>query len=130
MSEDKAYQELTLKDERNYIDALQSRAEDYRGEKYTPQEMATEFAKLGIDDRVAALQSLSANAGELSVREAAHRYAYERELRNVDDLAVNRDRRPPFILRRFCLVADQPHVFLRRRCVRMSDGRAAACPEG
>lgn len=73
-------------DTRDYIEQTQSRSIDYTGKELSPQEMAREFAKCDIDARVSALQSLRAESGDLSVTDAARRYAYEGALRNTHEL--------------------------------------------
>ena len=73
-------------DPRDFIDQTQSRAKNYLGKELSPAEMATEFAKWGIADRVNALERLSADgSGELTVQEAARRYSFENALRNTHE---------------------------------------------
>ena len=73
-------------DTRNYIDQTQSLSMDYSGKELSPAEMATEFAKWGIDDRVKALQELRADDSDLTITEAAKRHRYESALRNTHDI--------------------------------------------
>lgn len=73
-------------DTRDYITQTQSRSVDYTGKELSPAEMATEFAKRGIDERVSALQSLSAETNPLSLDEAARRGSYESALRRTHEM--------------------------------------------
>jgi hypothetical protein len=73
-------------DTRDVIDQIQSRSRDYTGKELSPQEMATEFAKWDMVARVNTLQDIGADTGELTVRQAAKRHAYESALRNTHEL--------------------------------------------
>jgi len=73
-----------MADERDYIQQSQTRAKNYHGRELSPDEMATEFAKAGIDERVNILDALDRDSGEpLSLREATRRHRYVTALRNT-----------------------------------------------
>ena len=72
-------------DTRDVIEQIQSKAHGYHGRELTPAEMATEFAKFDIGERVDALDRLNADSAPLSISEAAKRLPYERALRNAHE---------------------------------------------
>ncbi len=72
-------------DNRNFIDQVQSRSVGYTGKELSPGEMATEFAKWDIGERVKALEEINADQGELTVGEAAKLNSYETALRNTHE---------------------------------------------
>lgn len=76
-------------DPRSFIEQTQSRALDYTGKEYSPEEMAHDFAKWDVETRVKAIQEMRAEAGEpLSVNQAAERYRYESLLRRTHEKLV------------------------------------------
>lgn len=79
-------------DTRDVIEQIQSKAHGYHGKELTPAEMATEFAKFDISERVDALDRLNADSGPLTVSEASKRINFERALRNTHEMLrkVNR----------------------------------------
>lgn len=80
-------------DDRDFIEQTQSKAQLYHGKELSPEEMANEFAKFGIDERVDALDRISADSnGELTIDQAARRYPYERALRNRHEMLRKADR--------------------------------------
>jgi len=48
--------------------------------------MAREFSRWDIETRVNTLQHIAADTGELTVRQAAKRHAYESALRNTHEI--------------------------------------------
>ncbi len=74
-------------DTRNFIEQTQARAVGFHGKELSPEEMATEFAKFDIIDRVDALDRLAADAKDspLSVGEAAKQYGYARALQTTHE---------------------------------------------
>ncbi|SHM40927.1 hypothetical protein [Bradyrhizobium lablabi] len=70
-------------DDRDYIERTQSLSVNYTGKQMSPAEMAHEFAKWDIVTRVGTLESLSAEDGALTVKQAAERHAYKSALTNM-----------------------------------------------
>lgn len=76
-------------DTRNYIEQTQARAVAYSGKELSAQEMAMEFAKAGIDERVNILDQLDRDlsaSGELSLQDAMQFYEYAGALRNTHEV--------------------------------------------
>lgn len=75
-------------DTRNYIEQTQARAVAYNGKEFSPQEMATEFAKAGMDERVNILDQLDrdlSSGGELSLKDAVQLHEYAGALRDTHE---------------------------------------------
>jgi hypothetical protein len=75
-----------MEDKRHYIDQVQALSRGYNGRELSPAELALEFAKHDVHDRVTALDGFERErtSGEpLSIREAARRLAFERALRDT-----------------------------------------------
>lgn len=75
-------------DTRNYIEQTQARAVAYHGKEFSPQEMATEFAKAEIDERVNILDQLDrdlSGSGELSLKDAVRLNEYVGTLRKTHE---------------------------------------------
>jgi len=76
-------------DTRNYIEQTQARAVAYHGKEFSPQEMATEFAKAGMDERVNILDQIDrdmAGGGGISLQDAVRLNAYVSTLRNTHEV--------------------------------------------
>lgn len=69
-----------MADNRDYIDRTLSRATGYLGREGTPDELATEFAKMDIHARVDALEAIRADDRDLTPRELGKRLGYMRAL--------------------------------------------------
>lgn len=76
-----------MEDNRNLIEHNQDRAKLIEGRELEPDEMATEFAKLGLSDRVDYLDRLNVELAnsDLSLREAAKLIEGNRALRDTHD---------------------------------------------
>jgi hypothetical protein len=82
-------------DTRNYIELTQARAQAYHGKEFSPEEMATEFAKAGMDARVDILDNLDRDlsaSGRISIDEAANQLQYVRALRRTHETLRKVDR--------------------------------------
>ncbi|MEY9465827.1 hypothetical protein ABH973_006240 [Bradyrhizobium ottawaense] len=69
-----------MTDNRDYIDRTLSRTNNYLGREASPDELATEFAKMDIDARVDTLEAIQADDRELTPRELGKRLGYMRAL--------------------------------------------------
>jgi hypothetical protein len=77
-----------MADQRNFIEQTQARAKAYHGKELSPSEMATEFAKFGIDDRANSLDLIDrdlASGEPLSIREATKLRSYVNALRKTHE---------------------------------------------
>jgi hypothetical protein len=74
-------------DTRSYIDQTLARAEAYSGKELTPDEMATEFAKFELVDRMYALDQINMDLAnsELSIREASKMLEYTHAMKNTHE---------------------------------------------
>jgi hypothetical protein len=84
-----------MDDKRTFIDQRQARARGHYGHELSADEMATEFAKLDINERVEALDHLdreTASGEPLSIRDAARRHKYARALRSTHETLRKVDR--------------------------------------
>lgn len=68
------------------IEQIQFRAKGHLGRELTPAEMATEFAKWDIGERVKTLESLNADTDPLTIDQAARRVKYENALRGTHEI--------------------------------------------
>ena len=73
-----------MADEKDYIEEAQQEAQLRFGRELSATELANEFIGHDFDARVHHLKNLRSD-GELSVREAAERFAYESVLRKTHE---------------------------------------------
>jgi hypothetical protein len=74
-----------MTDEQNFIEHKLVEAEEITGRRLSPDELATEFAKLGPTDRVHYLMKMKNSDAFSTPREASRRHVYERALKNVHE---------------------------------------------
>jgi hypothetical protein len=69
-----------MSDNRDYIERTLSRSAGYLGREGTPDELAAEFAKMDIHERVDTLEAIKADDRELTTRQLGERLGYMRAL--------------------------------------------------
>ena len=77
-----------MEDERTPIQRIQAMAKSAFGKELTPDEMATEFARMPITDRIAQMDEIDrerASGEPLSIREAARQRTFTSKLRHVHE---------------------------------------------
>jgi hypothetical protein len=82
-------------DTRDFLEQAQSVTRDKIGRELSPAEMGREFSRWARDDRVRYLQQIEVenrSGKPLSIREAARRMVYERELRDTHERLRRVDR--------------------------------------
>jgi hypothetical protein len=84
-----------MADERNFIDKAQSISQKRIGRDLSPSEMATEFSRWGIEERIKYLDAIEGELTPnepLSIEAAARRHAYQRALRSTHERLRKIDR--------------------------------------
>jgi hypothetical protein len=74
-----------MADDRDYIDRTLSRAGKYLGRDVSPDELATEFAKMDIHARIDTLEAINADNREFTPREMGKRLSYVRALNGTHE---------------------------------------------
>ncbi|RZM98713.1 hypothetical protein CWO91_36815 [Bradyrhizobium genosp. SA-3] len=74
-----------MDDNRTFIDQDLSRSVHVTGRESTPDEMAMEFAKLGLAERVEHLELIAGEDREYSVEEAAKQFRYRKALASMHE---------------------------------------------
>jgi hypothetical protein len=83
-----------MADERNFIEKAQFMARGRTGEEMSPGEMASEFSRWGIDDRVKYLDEIDRdlNGANLTVLQAARLHNYLGPLKSTHERLRKLDR--------------------------------------
>lgn len=77
--------------DKDYIDEAQQEAQLRYGKELTPEELADTFLGHDFEARIHHLKNLK-QADEYTVKDAAKRHAYERQLRNMHERLRKVDR--------------------------------------